>query len=127
MSNNNDVYTTNNFTLSKPIYKVTVRYKNGGWFSGDEFESEHLDTAKTVGLRNYTRCGAYKGGYFTVMKTQYIDGDKMLPVKELVEFIGNEEEFLLNNKMTVKEYKKDLEKDNAMSFRIAPEILKLSK
>ena len=127
MSNNNDVYTTNNFTLSKPIYDVTVRYKNGGWFSGDEFESEHLDTAKTVGLRNYTRCGAYKGGYFTVMKTQYIDGNKILPVKELVEFVGNEEEFLLNNKMTVKEYKKDLEKDNAMSFRIAPEILKLSK
>ena len=127
MINNSNTYKTNKFNLSKPVYDVTIRYKGGGWFSGDEFESEHLDTAKTVGLRNYTRCGAYKGGYFTVMKTQYIDGDKMLPVKELVEFIGNEEEFLLNNKMTVKEYKKDLEKGNAMSFRIAPEILKLSK
>ena len=127
MINNSNTYKTNKFNLSKPVYDVTIRYKGGGWFSGDEFESEHLDTAKTVGFRNYTRCGAYKGGYFTVMKTQYIDGDKMLPVKELVEFIGNEEEFLLNNKMTVKEYKKDLEKANAMSFRIAPEILKLSK
>ena len=127
MSNNNDIYTTNNFTLSKPIYDVTVRYKNGGWFSGDEFESEHLDTAKTVGLRNYTRCGAYKGGYFTVMKTQYINGNKSLPVKELIEFIGSEEEYLLNNKMTVKEYEDELRKLSQMSYRIAPEILKINK
>ena len=115
MINNSNTYKTNKFNLSKPVYDVTIRYKGGGWFSGDEFESENLDTAKTVGLRNYTRCGADKGGYFTVMKTQQI------------EFIGSEEEYLLNNKMTVKEYEDELRKLSQMSYRIAPEILKINK
>ena len=127
MINNSNTYKTNKFNLSKPVYDVTIRYKGGGWFSGDEFESENLDTAKTVGLRNYTRCGADKGGYFTVMKTQYMNGNKSLPVKELIEFIGSEEEYLLNNKMTVKEYEDELRKLSQMSYRIAPEILKINK
>lgn len=113
--------------LSKPVYEVRVRYKGGGWFSGDEFESEHLDTAKRVGLENYTRCGACNGGYLKIEKIQYINGLKTLPIKELLEFVGSDKEFLLNNKVTVDEYKRELVDNNRFSYRVAPSFIEIER
>jgi hypothetical protein len=113
--------------LSKTVYKVTVRYKDGGWFSGDEFKSECLDEAKRVGLKNYTRCGACNGGYLKIEKIQYINGLKSLPIKELLEFVGSEKEFLLNNKVTIEEYKKELVDDNRFSYRVAPSFIEIER
>lgn len=113
--------------LSKSIYRVTVRYKGGGWFSGDEFKSESLDNAKRVGLENYTRCGACNGGYLKIEKIQYINGLKTLPIKELLEFVGSEKEFLLNNKLTIEEYKKELINDNRFSYRVAPSFIEIER
>lgn len=118
---------TEKLYLSKPVYEVTVRYKGGGWFSSDEFKSECLDTAKTVGLKNYTRCGACNGGYLKIEKIQYINGLKSLPIKELLEFVGSEKEFLLNNKVTIEEYKKELVDDNRFSYRVAPSFIEIER
>lgn len=113
--------------LSKPVYEVRVRYKGGGWFSGDEFKSESLDIAKKTGLENYTRCGACNGGYLKIEKIQYINGLKSLPIKELLEFVGGEKEFLLNNKVTVDGYKKELVDNNRFSYRVAPSFIEIEK
>lgn len=113
--------------LSKPVYEVMVRYKGGGWFSGDGFKSESLDNAKRVGLENYTRCGACNGGYLKIEKIQYINGLKSLPIKELLEFVGSEKEFMLNNKLTVDEYKKELIDDNRFSYRVAPSFIEIER
>lgn len=113
--------------LSKPVYEVRVRYKGGGWFSGDEFKSESLDNAKRVGLENYTRCGACNGGYLKIEKIQYINDLKSLPIKELLEFVGSEKEFLLNNKVTIEEYKKELVDDNRFSYRVAPSFIEIER
>ena len=118
---------TEKLYLSKPVYEVTVRYKGGGWFSSDEFKSECLDTAKTVGLKNYTRCGACNGGYLKIEKIQYINGLKSLPIKELLEFVGSEKEFLLTNKVTIEEYKKELVDDNRFSYRVAPSFIEIER
>lgn len=113
--------------LSKPVYEVRVRYKGGGWFSGDEFKSESLDNAQRVGLENYTRCGACNGGYLKIEKIQYINGLKTLQIKELLEFVGSEKEFLLNNKLTIEEYKKELINDNRFSYRLAPSFIEIER
>ncbi|GET05387.1 hypothetical protein SY212_04170 [Ligilactobacillus agilis] len=107
------------FYLTQPVYEVTIRDFGGGWFSGNCIKGYDLDKVREAGLKNYMESTAHEGGYFYITKVQYINGDKLCRVEEMLDFTGNEEEFLLNNKETIEERKAGMVSGNRISWSIA--------
>lgn len=102
--------------LSEPMYSVVVRgVCGGGWcpVSG----TKNLEKAIRVANEFFEY-----GGYYTIVKTQYIDGKEFLPVVSLVTFMGSEKEFIRNNKMTLSEYEEKLQDTSNFSYKVAKEF-----
>lgn len=89
------------FYLTQPTYAVTIRYFGGAYSAGDYIEGNDcdyiegndLDKVREAGLKKYMESRAHEGGYFYFKKIQYINGDKLCGVVEMLDFKGSEEDF----------------------------------
>lgn len=104
------------FQLTEPVYDVVVRAKNGGGWAPST-NCKDKDKAVAMAEKLFE-----PGGYYKVVKTQYIDGRKDCPVEELVEFKGDEKEFYLNNRRTLPEYIHQIELNNTCSYAWAAKL-----